>query len=192
MNTNSDIIVTSVLPSNLVYRSATHAYRYGMNASPCPPQLYDHQCATVIITTTRRISTRISNPSHKCPGQIAELQSEVTSLDYGVRALPINYAMKIAAMAARPAKAPYEADRELAAPVKLAIGGEVVLVRWFSRSEEQDVGKDSRGVAAWIGDTSAATNGGFAGDHGPDRSWVWCNSCSRDRVFRSVLVLICG
>jgi hypothetical protein len=37
--------------------------------------------------------------------------------------------MKRATMAATPAKVPYVAERELAAPVKLAIGGEVVLSR---------------------------------------------------------------
>lgn len=40
--------------------------------------------------------------------------------------------MKKAAIAARPATAPKEAETELAAPVKLTIGGEVELIIDFS------------------------------------------------------------
>lgn len=44
--------------------------------------------------------------------------------------------MKKAAIATRPATAPYEPEMVLAAPVKLAIGGRVELMTDFSDAQE--------------------------------------------------------
>lgn len=97
-------------------------------------------------------------------------------------------------MATRAAKAPpHEADRELAAPVKVAIGGEVELIRKVSDASRKKR-LCSRCVAAWSDDTRANTGpnwGPRAGDNCYDRGWVRRDTGGRPRMlWRAVFFLM--